>query len=110
MFDSLFCLRLCLKSADVLRCGALVCSVFAGYYSTRTYKMFKLTEWRQNTLYTALLFPGFFFGVFFILNLVIWGEKSSGAVPFGTLVALLVLWFCISLPLVYLGRYVCVSL
>lgn len=79
--------------------------VFAGYYSTRTYKMFKLTEWRKNTLYTALMFPGMFFGIFFVLNLVIWGEKSSGAVPFGTLVALLVLWFGISLPLVYLGSY-----
>jgi transmembrane 9 superfamily protein 2/4 len=83
--------------------------VFAGYYSTRTYKMFKLTEWRKNTLYTALLFPGFFFGVFFILNLVIWGEESSGAVPFGTLVGLLMLWFGISLPLVYIGRYCIVT-
>jgi len=79
--------------------------VFAGYYSTRTYKMFKLTEWRKNTLYTALFFPAIAFTVFFILNLFIWGEKSSGAVPFGTLVALLVLWFGISVPLVYLGSY-----
>jgi len=80
--------------------------VFAGYYSTRIYKgLFKLTEWRKNTLLTALVFPGFFFGVFFVLNLVIWGEKSSGAVPFTTLLALLVLWFGISLPLVYLGSY-----
>jgi len=79
--------------------------VFAGYYSTRTYKMFKLTDWRKNTLYTALFFPGIAFGIFFILNLFVWGEKSSGAVPFGTLVALLVLWFGISVPLVYLGSY-----
>ena len=32
-------------------------------------------------------------------------EKSSGAVPFGTMFALLVLWFGISVPLVFLGSY-----
>jgi transmembrane 9 superfamily protein 2/4 len=45
------------------------------------------------------------FFVFFILDLLIWGEQSSGAVPFTTMFALLVLWFGISLPLVYLGSY-----
>merc|ERR1712083_1116768 len=35
----------------------------------------------------------------------IWGQKSSGAVPFGTMFALLVMWFGISVPLVYLGSY-----
>jgi len=79
--------------------------VFAGYYSTRVYKMFKLTDWRKNTLYTALTFPGLFFFIFFILNLLIRENKSAGAVPFSTLAALLVLWFCISVPLVFLGSY-----
>ena len=38
-----------------------------------------------------------------MLNLFIWGEKSSGAVPFGTMFALLVLWFGISVPLAVAG-------
>merc|ERR1711957_669522 len=42
---------------------------------------------------------------FFILNFFVWGEKSSGAVPFTTMFALLVLWFGISVPLVFLGAY-----
>lgn len=79
--------------------------VFAGYYSTVTYKMFKLTEWKQNTFWTAVFFPGTCFAVFFGLNLLVWSQESSGAVPFGTLVALLVLWFGISVPLVYVGSY-----
>merc|ERR1740130_1324330 len=54
---------------------------------------------------TACLWPGFFFAVFFVLNLLIWGEKSSGAVPFVTMFAILVLWFGISVPLVYLGSF-----
>jgi len=77
----------------------------AGYSSTRIYKMFKLVDWKKNTLGTALFFPGIIFTVFFILNLFVWGEKSTGAVPFGSLVALLVLWLGISVPLVYLGSY-----
>lgn len=79
--------------------------MLAGYFSTRIFKMFKYTEWKRNTLVTSLFFPGIFFTVFFLLNLVVWGEKSSGAVPFGTLVALLVLWLGISVPLVYVGSY-----
>lgn len=79
--------------------------VFAGYYATRLYKMFKLTEWRRNTLLTALFFPGIVFAIFFTINMFLRGEKSSGAVATGTLVALLVLWFGISVPLVYLGSF-----
>jgi len=79
--------------------------VFAGYFSTRVYKMFQLSNWKRNTLWTALLVPGVVFTSFFFLNLLVWGQKSTGAVPFGTLVALLVLWFGVSVPLVYLGSY-----
>lgn len=43
--------------------------------------------------------------MFFILNLLVWNEGSSGAVPFGTMFAILGLWFGISVPLVYLGAY-----
>lgn len=39
------------------------------------------------------------------MNLVLWGEESSGAVPFSTLVALLALWFCVSVPLTFVGAY-----
>ena len=35
----------------------------------------------------------------------VWGQKSSGAVPFGTLFALFFLWFGISTPLVFVGSY-----
>jgi len=45
------------------------------------------------------------FGVFFILNLVLWAKGSSAAIPFSTLIALLALWFGISVPLVFVGAY-----
>lgn len=79
--------------------------LFAGYSSARLYKMFKGSEWKKNTLKTAFMFPGIVFCIFFVLNALIWGEKSSGAVPFGTMFALVFLWFGISVPLVFIGSY-----
>uniref|UniRef100_A0A383W0F6 Transmembrane 9 superfamily member n=1 Tax=Tetradesmus obliquus TaxID=3088 RepID=A0A383W0F6_TETOB len=79
--------------------------VVAGYSAARLYKTFRGDQWKKMTMRTALLFPGTVFGVFFVLDLVIWGQKSSGAVPFGTLVALCFLWFGVSVPLVFVGSY-----
>merc|ERR1711977_527749 len=79
--------------------------VFAGYSSARLYKMFDGDDWTKSTFLTAFGFPGLTFLIFFVLDLLIWGQKSSGAVPFTTMFAILVLWFGISVPLVYLGSY-----
>merc|ERR1712032_1212625 len=79
--------------------------IFAGYVQARLYKVFNGDDWKQTTLMTAFFWPGVIFVIFFCLNLLIWGQKSSGAVPFTTMFALLVLWFGISVPLVFLGSY-----
>jgi len=79
--------------------------ILAGYTSARFYKMWKGEDWKKTTLLTAFLYPGTVFCIFFILDLFIWGTKSSGAVPFTTMFALLVLWFGISVPLVFLGAF-----
>mmetsp|Transcript_33876 Transcript_33876/g.46916 ORF Transcript_33876/g.46916 Transcript_33876/m.46916 type:complete len:644 (-) Transcript_33876:53-1984(-) len=79
--------------------------LFAGYFSARLFKMFQGVDWKSNTLNVAFLFPSIVFVIFFGLNLLIWGQKSSGAVPFGTLFALFFLWFGISVPLVFIGSY-----
>ena len=81
------------------------CASFAGYWSARLYKMFGGKLWRRNTLLTALMYPGFVFADFFFVNLFVWSAGSSGAVPFLTMFALLVLWFGISVPLAFLGSY-----
>merc|ERR1711998_67495 len=79
--------------------------IVAGYVSAVMYKGFKGSEWKMTTLKTALMFPGIIAVIFFTLNLFIWGEKSSGAVPWTTLAALLLMWFGVSVPLVFLGAY-----
>lgn len=39
------------------------------------------------------------------MNLVLWSKGSSAAVPFTTLIALLGLWFGVSVPLTFVGAY-----
>ncbi|CAB1327458.1 unnamed protein product [Coregonus sp. 'balchen'] len=55
--------------------------------------------------YVAARFYKVVFADFFVMNLILWGEGSSAAMPFGTLVAILALWFCISVPLTFIGAY-----
>ncbi|XP_030594488.1 transmembrane 9 superfamily protein member 5 isoform X2 [Archocentrus centrarchus] len=77
----------------------------AGYVSARLYKTFGGEKWKTNVLLTALLCPGIVFADFFLMNLILWAEGSSAAIPFGTLVAILALWFGISVPLTFVGAY-----
>ncbi|KAL5476329.1 hypothetical protein EMCRGX_G026258 [Ephydatia muelleri] len=92
-----------------LMTAVLVLYVFlgsiSGYLSARLYKMMGGLKWKSNVLMTALFVPGVLFGVFFFLNLLMWGAKSSAAIPFTTLLALLCLWFGISLPLTFIGSF-----
>ncbi|KAF5273626.1 hypothetical protein FQR65_LT04625 [Abscondita terminalis] len=77
----------------------------AGYVSARVYKSFGGEKWKSNVLLTSMLSPGVVFCLFFVMNLVLWGKGSSAAVPFTTLLALLALWFGVSVPLTFLGAY-----
>ncbi|CAG2171155.1 unnamed protein product, partial [Oppiella nova] len=77
----------------------------AGYVSARIYKAFGGYKWKLNVLLTALLCPGVVFSLFFVMNLLLWAKGSSAAIPFTTFIALLALWFCVSLPLTFVGAY-----
>jgi transmembrane 9 superfamily protein 2/4 len=92
-----------------LMTAALLLYVFmgvpAGHASAFLHKTLKGVDWKKNIILTSCLLPGTVFLVFFLLNFFVWGEKSSSAVPLGTMIALLVLWFGVSVPLVFLGAY-----
>lgn len=45
------------------------------------------------------------FSTTFVLNLLVWAQGSSTALPFGTLVGLAALWLLIQVPLVYSGSW-----
>jgi transmembrane 9 superfamily protein 2/4 len=79
--------------------------LFAGYTSARLYKTFKGKTWHKCTMYTAFMYPGFCFLVFMTFDALLFSYGSTGAVPILSLLALLALWFGISVPLVFLGAY-----
>ncbi|XP_022254354.1 transmembrane 9 superfamily member 4-like isoform X3 [Limulus polyphemus] len=79
--------------------------ILAGFFSGRLYRTLHGHLWKKSAFLTATLYPGIVFGTCFFLNFFIWGKHSSGAVPFPTMMALLCMWFGISLPLVFLGYF-----
>eukprot|EP00924_Labyrinthula_sp_SR-Ha-C_P015166 snap_masked-scaffold_9-processed-gene-10.12-mRNA-1 protein AED:0.01 eAED:0.01 QI:0/-1/0/1/-1/1/1/0/622 len=81
----------------------------AGYVSARLSKLFaqgnKNLSWKKMMVLQGTLYPFAVFMAFLVVDLVVWGKGSSGAVPFGTLFAIFVLWMGVSVPLSALGTY-----
>ncbi len=78
---------------------------FAGYTSARLYKLCNGKEWKRNTLFTAMLYPGVIAVIFLTVNALVATYGSSTASPITTLLALMLLWFGVSTPLVFVGSY-----
>lgn len=76
-----------------------------GYVSSRVYKLFNGESWKLCFFYTPLALPSIVFSVFFLLNLFVWGRGASGAVPFTTMLILVIIWFVISIPLSFAGSW-----
>ncbi|KAH9949582.1 endosomal P24A protein [Amylocystis lapponica] len=81
----------------------MVCWTFfggiSGYVSSRVYASLGGTNRRKNSFLTATILPCLVFAIVFFLNLFLVSAGSSGAVPFGTMLLIIVLWFGISAPL-----------
>ena len=60
-------------------------------------------KWIPTMLLTAGLFPLACFSVAAILNTIAIGYHSLAAVPFGTIIVLLLIWLLMSFPLCLLG-------
>jgi transmembrane 9 superfamily member 2/4 len=86
-------------------CFFVVLGGVNGYVTARLYKTFKGKSWQQATATAALALPGFAFALFFVMNIVALFNHSTDAVPFLTMLILVVMWFGISTPLVFLGAY-----
>lgn len=77
----------------------VVFSSVGGYVSARTYRTLGGEAWKLNMVLTPTLVSGCVFGLFIMLNFVLVFNHASGAVPFGTMLALIALWFVLSIPL-----------
>lgn len=77
--------------------------IIAGSFSTWIFTSFKLLNWKKQVFFTAVFYPGIVFMVSFFLNLLVWQAHSTKAIPFADMIMVVVLWFGVSVPLVYLG-------
>lgn len=77
----------------------------AGYWSARVYKLFHGKEWKKNTLLTAALYPGIMGTIFMGINGAVYQQGSSTAAPITTILSVMLLWFGVSTPLVFVGSY-----
>ncbi|OCK85169.1 hypothetical protein K432DRAFT_388860 [Lepidopterella palustris CBS 459.81] len=83
-----------------------VFSFVGGYVSSRIYKFFHGEAWKRSFAITPVALPGLVFAVFFLLNLFVWARGSSGAVPFTTMLIIVLIWFIISVPLSLAGSWI----
>lgn len=86
-------------------CYALT-SYVGGYISGSYYARHDGKSWIRTMIITATLFPMLFFGIAFVLNTIAIAYHSLAAVPFGSIVVVLLIWMFISIPLCLLGTVV----
>jgi transmembrane 9 superfamily protein 1 len=78
-------------------------SGIAGYTASSFYKQLEGTNWVRNILYTGALFCGPLFLTFSFLNTVAIFYNATAALPFGTIVVIILIWTIITAPLLVLG-------
>ena len=85
----------------------LVCysltSLVAGYAGANFYKQNHGTEWKKCMLATAVLYPGVCFVIAFLLNFIAVYYQSLASFSFQTMFLMLLIWLCVSCPLVLVG-------
>ncbi|CDR37119.1 CYFA0S01e07514g1_1 [Cyberlindnera fabianii] len=79
------------------------------FVSGSVYKFFDGSDWKINMLLTPTLIPGVILLVVTLLNFFLIGASSSGAIPAGTLLAIIVIWFIMSVPLSVVGSVLAVK-
>ncbi|XP_077222640.1 transmembrane 9 superfamily member 12-like [Tasmannia lanceolata] len=85
----------------------LFLGIMAGYVGVRLWRTIKGSAegWRSVSWSVACFFPGIVFVILTILNFLLWGSNSTGAIPISLYFILLSLWFCVSVPLTLLGGF-----
>uniref|UniRef100_A0A0D6QXN9 Transmembrane 9 superfamily member n=1 Tax=Araucaria cunninghamii TaxID=56994 RepID=A0A0D6QXN9_ARACU len=85
----------------------LFLGIAAGYVAVKMWRTIQgdSAGWRSVAWSVACFFPGIVFLILTILNFILWGSHSTGAIPISLYFILLSLWFCISVPLTLLGGF-----
>lgn len=91
--------------ATVLLICWMLFGCVGGYVSARVFATLGGETWKANLVMTATVFPAIVFTLIGVLNIWLVFAHASGAVPFGTILAILLLWFLISVPLSVAGYF-----
>ncbi|PRQ46205.1 putative nonaspanin (TM9SF) [Rosa chinensis] len=86
----------------------MILGIAAGYVAVRLWRTIGCgdkTGWVSVSWKVSCFFPGIAFLILTTLNFLLWGSHSTGAIPFSLFVILILLWFCISVPLTLIGGY-----
>lgn len=75
----------------------------AGYVASSYYKQMEGEFWVRNILLTCFIYCGPFLAVFSFLNTVAIAYRSTAALPFGTIVIMVLIWTLITIPLTVFG-------
>ncbi|KAK6458920.1 uncharacterized protein RJT20DRAFT_10449 [Scheffersomyces xylosifermentans] len=82
--------------------GIIVHKIFNNDYLNQEYSIGKTV--RLSFLFSGFL-PCLAFLVILFLNFFVWAKESSTALPFGTIIVILLLFFIIECPLGFIGGY-----
>ncbi|CBY36864.1 unnamed protein product [Oikopleura dioica] len=80
-----------------------ITSSIAGYVSGSFYRKFGGHNWVRNIIMTAFLFTGPFFTIWFTINCTHWYAGSTQALPFTTILLLMLVYILVGFPLTVLG-------
>eukprot|EP00741_Cyanophora_paradoxa_P014285 tig00020780_g13777.t1 len=75
----------------------------SGYVSAAWYKKLGGEAWVANIMVTVVLYAGPFFLMFAFLNTVAIAYDSTAALPFGTILVIILIWALVTFPLTVVG-------
>ncbi|XP_027155558.1 transmembrane 9 superfamily member 3-like [Coffea eugenioides] len=78
-------------------------SGIAGYTATSFYRQLEGSNWVRNLLLTGSLFGGPLFLTFCFLNSTAIAYSATAALPFGTIIVIILIWTLVTSPLLVLG-------
>ncbi|KAK3751998.1 hypothetical protein QZH41_010966 [Actinostola sp. cb2023] len=81
---------------------ALTCCI-SGFVSSSFYRKIGGTRWVWNVILTASLFSVPFFVIWSFSNSVAWSYQSTQALPYTTIILLMLIWMIVGFPLTVIG-------
>ncbi|EXB38443.1 Putative phagocytic receptor 1b [Morus notabilis] len=78
-------------------------SVVGGYTSAAFHNQFSEAGWKRSVLLTGILYTGPLFATMSIVNTIAIAQGVTAALPFGTIVVILLIYFLLAIPLLALG-------